>query len=202
MADELGSEIPQPAQETDAVPARRSTHERAPGQKRLAESIKQQLRSLNAITAHYDSAKGRTGYIRFVVVDSADQKTHIALGASAQGGGNNEIGIERLDFVKAVWWDETTGQTGEVLFIDRPDEHSSRSKVVSDPIELSYVRYWRETGGIDFLPGGGGKRPAMTEDQLAQLATKLEGGHTNIDMTNGAMRHLQTTWGAERVKKE
>lgn len=197
---EASDQIPEQAGHiTDVSPARPSAPERTPAQKRLFKAVAGKLAIQDAITATFDPAKGRTGDIRLIVIDSADGKTHIALDASAQGEGINEIGLEKRNNVKLIWWDEVAGQTGAVDYVDRPDELSFNSRVDTYPMEPRHIQYWRETGGIEWLAGGVGSVPAATEDQLNELAAKIDGGHTNVDMTNGAMRHLQTTRGAQRI---
>jgi hypothetical protein len=170
--------------------------ERTPTQQKLAQEIIKKLSSTDAIQIRYDPAKGRAGQERFVVVDSEDSKAHIVLQAHAQGGDVNPIGLEYHDLVRGVWLDESTMILGGVDFVDRVDSlsYTSRSGTILD---LKSLEYFRDQGGIDFLAVG--NSPA-SEQEIEDVTTKLEHGHVNTELTQAALKHLETTWGARRIE--
>ena len=171
--------------------------ERTNSQRRFAEALAQRLSSPDAITIMYDPQKGRTGRARVTVVDSPTGKIHIAIIAGAPGNGSSVVGLNN---VESTWLVEDQMQFGLVQFVDRADSHAYRSKFETN-VDPKYLAYWQKTGGIDYRPGGGGIRPAVTDEQFEELVAELAGGHVNPDLTMASLHYLMQTYGAKRINE-
>lgn len=162
----------------------------------LIRQIHQCLASQNATTISYNEGSERTGWERFVVVDNTNHSLSAYVVAVSQGGGVNDIGLSKYDYVEVVWIDKRNLAAGMVSFIDNPEVPFRTNKISN--ISPTHIQFWENGGALKYHPIS--KGVGMSVKDLQTVLQLLRLGNVNKEVMNKGMNILKRDYPFQVVE--